>query len=134
MTTYKTRVYYSDTDASSIVYHTRYLDWAEHARTEMLREALPGFSQEEAKNRGFFFVVKSINIEYFKAAHLDDEILVETEVSELGVFYGVITQRILDLSSRVLHAELKVKVGFIDNSTFKPTKLPEDVVKALRNI
>jgi len=35
---YRQRVYYSDTDSGGIVYHARYLDFAEHARTEMLRE------------------------------------------------------------------------------------------------
>ena len=44
---YKARVYYSDTDCGGIVYHARYLDFAEHARTEMLRTALPSLSQDE---------------------------------------------------------------------------------------
>ena len=36
---YRQRVYFSDTDAQGIVYHARYLDFAEHARTEMARQA-----------------------------------------------------------------------------------------------
>jgi acyl-CoA thioester hydrolase len=31
------RVYYEDTDAAGIVYHAAYLEFAERARTEMLR-------------------------------------------------------------------------------------------------
>ena len=31
------RAYYSDTDAGGIIYHGRYLDMAEHARTELFR-------------------------------------------------------------------------------------------------
>ena len=31
------RVYYEDTDAAGIVYHAVYLEFAERARTEMLR-------------------------------------------------------------------------------------------------
>ncbi len=33
---YHLRVYYEDTDAGGIVYHARYLHWAERARTEIL--------------------------------------------------------------------------------------------------
>ena len=32
------RVYYEDTDAGGVVYHARYLAFAERARTELLRD------------------------------------------------------------------------------------------------
>ena len=32
------RIYYQDTDAGGIVYHSNYLDYAERARSEMLLE------------------------------------------------------------------------------------------------
>ena len=32
------RVYYEDTDSEGIVYHSKYLNFAERARTELLRE------------------------------------------------------------------------------------------------
>ncbi len=134
MTIYKARVYYSDTDASSIAYHARYLDWGEHARTEMLREAIPDFSQEKVKKDGFFFVVKSIFIEYFKAARLDDVIRVESSINELGAFSGVIAQRVFNDNTDELLAELKVKVGFLNGATFRPTKIPEEVGKALSSL
>ena len=35
---YNQRVYFSDTDAQGIVYHAAYLNFAEHARTELGRE------------------------------------------------------------------------------------------------
>ena len=59
---FKARVYYSDTDAEGIIYHTRYLDFAEHARTEMLREALPDKSQYELAqgDDGIIIVVRSM--------------------------------------------------------------------------
>ena len=34
---YPLRVYFSDTDAGGVIYHARYLDMAEHARTELLK-------------------------------------------------------------------------------------------------
>ena len=34
---WKLRVYFEDTDAGGVVYHSRYLNFFERARTEMLR-------------------------------------------------------------------------------------------------
>ena len=35
--TYPVRVYYQDTDAGGVVYHSNYFQFAERARTEMFR-------------------------------------------------------------------------------------------------
>ena len=56
---YTQRVYFSDTDAQGIVYHAAYLDFAEHARTELARElGTSGLDGDRA------LVVRSINISY----------------------------------------------------------------------
>ena len=64
--TYRTRVYFSDTDAAGIVYHASYIDWAEHARTEMLREMIPDRPQSALAegDDGILILVRSIRIEY----------------------------------------------------------------------
>ena len=56
------RVYYEDTDAEGIVYHSKYLNFAERARTEFLRSYNLDQSTIE-KKYGLIFVVKLINIE-----------------------------------------------------------------------
>ena len=129
MHVYKARVYFSDTDAGGIAYHARYLDWAEHARTEMIRSLLPAFKQESVRNMGSVFVVRSINIDYFLPAYLDDEIRVETEMEKLGAVSGIVHQCIY--RDDTLLSELRIKVAFIDSNTKKPAKLPEELSKAL---
>ena len=129
MHVYKARVYFSDTDAGGIAYHARFLDWAEHARTEMLRTLLPAFKQESIRNMGFVFVVRSINIDYLMPAYLDDEIRVETEMEKLGAVSGVVHQCIYRDES--LLAELRIKVAFIDTNTKKPSRLPDQLIEAL---
>ncbi len=126
---YRTRVYYSDTDAGAIVYHTHYLDWAEHARTEMLRTLLPDMKQSSLTDSGFVFVVKSINIEYFTPAVLDDEICVYTSIEKLEVFSAKIRQ-IIKRGDIVL-ADILVKVAFISKKTKKPQKLPDEIKSVL---
>ena len=57
--TYPVRIYYEDTDAGGVVYHSRYLHFFERARTEFLREK--GFSQNEIiQQQGLAFVVKQM--------------------------------------------------------------------------
>ena len=73
------RVYYEDTDFSGAVYHASYLRFMERARTEMLRAR--GVSQGQ---EAFGFVVRSLTIDYLKAARMDDLLSIETRVEKIG--------------------------------------------------
>src|SRR5215467_8047331 len=81
------RVYYEDTDFSGMVYHASYLRFMERGRTNYLR--LLGADQralfeETAKEApGFAFVVRSMQIDFRKAAHMDDVLKVITEPEEV---------------------------------------------------
>ncbi len=71
------RVYYEDTDAGGVVYHARYLHFAERARTEMLR--LLGIEQPGLiAAEGVAFAVRRAEVDYFGPAQLDDALLVRT--------------------------------------------------------
>ncbi len=73
------RVYYEDTDAGGIVYYANYLKFSERARTEMLRTI--GYEhQDNGKNYGVSFVVRTCNVEFFNPGMLDDLLEVETEI------------------------------------------------------
>jgi acyl-CoA thioester hydrolase len=77
------RVYYEDTDAGGIVYHANYLRFAERGRTEMLRAI--GIHQNDLRaETGLAFAVYKGDVHYIKPARLDDELLVETTLTELG--------------------------------------------------
>jgi len=122
------RVYFSDTDAGGIVYHTNYLNFAEHARTEALREVFRG-SQQEMLSQDIAFVVKSISISYEKPGFLDDELCVETSVKEAKRF-SVIFLQVVKRGEDVL-ASIETKVGCISLSKKRPFPIPEDVLKSL---
>ena len=128
--TYRTRVYFSDTDAAGIVYHASYIDWAEHARTEMLREALPEIPQSElAAADGILTVIKSINCRKLGDVHLDDSIAVESWVGKIQRFSCIIGQRISSNGNVI--AEFDVKAAFIDRASKHPVLVPEAFRKAL---
>ena len=53
------RIYYEDTDAGGIVYHSKYLNFAERARTEFLRKC--NLNQFMIKQKyGLIFVVNNV--------------------------------------------------------------------------
>jgi len=55
------RVYYEDTDAGGVVYHSNYLNFMERARTEWLRSL--GFEQTELlEQMGVMFVVHGLQM------------------------------------------------------------------------
>src|SRR5712671_6028082 len=73
------RVYYEDTDASGVVYHASYLRYFERARTEWLRSL--GLSQQALRgSRGIVFTVANIEIDFLRAARLDDDLEVRVVI------------------------------------------------------
>jgi acyl-CoA thioester hydrolase len=75
---YAVRVYYEDTDAGGVVYHATFLRFAERARTEALREmGIP--HAELVQQFASMFVVRRIEVDYLRPAHIDDSLIVVTE-------------------------------------------------------
>ncbi len=121
---YGQRVYYSDTDAGGIVYHSRYLDFTEHARTELLRTL--GIEQSEAlKEQQQAFVVSSLSIDYVLPAVLDDLLMIESQVLKCGRFSMLIEQTIK--RGETILAVQEAKVGHINLTTGRPLPVPDAV-------
>ena len=76
------RVYYEDTDFSGNVYHAAYLHFFERGRTEFLRAH--GVHHSELAKEGLAFAVRSMSIEFERAAHIDDMLVVQTSVADLA--------------------------------------------------
>ena len=74
---YVVKVFYEDTDAGQIVYHTNYLKYFERARTSLLN-LLKIDQINLKKNHDIILVVRKANINWLKPAVLNDTLLVET--------------------------------------------------------
>jgi len=72
------RVYYEDTDFSGNVYHAAYLHFFERGRTEFLRGL--GVHHSELVQDGIAFAVRTMQIDFSAAAHIDDLLEVTTQV------------------------------------------------------
>jgi acyl-CoA thioester hydrolase len=120
---YHQRVYYSDTDAGGIMYHSCYLDFAEHARTEFVREIASKNNQETSLLRAneIGFVVKSIHVDYHTPSFLDDLLTVKSSVNQLKRFSITLKQSVFREDIEV--ATLIVRAAAINLKTYKVTPL-----------
>jgi acyl-CoA thioester hydrolase len=126
------RVYIEDTDAGGVVYHSRYLNFFERARTEMLRDL--GVSQTELKEKhGLIWVVLDIHVAFKQAARLDDELLVTCELTWVrGVRQGFV-QRMTRKSDGVLVATAELSAVMLHADSHKPARVPPWIKKVLEH-
>src|SRR6202051_1822206 len=116
------RVYYEDTDFSGIVYHANYLRFMERGRTNYLR--LLGADQgalfaEAAKEApGFAFVVRSMALEFLKAARMDDVLTVTTAPAEVKGASITLAQTVARGDETLVQAQ--VRVAFVAGGRARP--------------
>jgi acyl-CoA thioester hydrolase len=118
------RVYFQDTDAGGVVYHASYVNFLERSRTEWLREhghSNAGLMQE----LGVVFVVRSIKLDYFKPALLDDMLAVSTQLKEIGRSRVTLRQSVIRGDDQLVAAEVHLVCVAVDS--FKPVSVPESL-------
>jgi len=131
------RVYYEDTDAAGIVYHANYLRFAERARTEMMR-CLGTEHRSLMRSDGVAFAVRSADTEFFLPARLDEPLLVETVVNEVGGASMRLTQTVMRPAEAAdgttedgnVLVQMRVRLACID-ADLRPARLPRAVRAAL---
>jgi tol-pal system-associated acyl-CoA thioesterase len=118
------RVYYEDTDAGGVVYHSQYLNFMERARTEWLRHL--GFEQTFLRESlNILFVVHSMQIQFKKPAKFDDMIQVSSQLINLRLGSFEFQQKISREEEVLIEAQ--VKIACVDALTFKPTGIPTQI-------
>lgn len=114
------RVYYEDTDAGGVIYHTNYLKYFERARTEILRHH--GIVQAALWDQaGAGFALRRASIEFLAPGRLDDLLEVRTRVTGQSAASVGFTQRALR-DGRLL-ASAEVLVVHISTAG-RPLRLP----------
>lgn len=131
---YHFRVYYEDTDAGGVVYHARYLAFAERARSEGLREGGMG-PAEIIKAFGVGFIVSNLSIKFIKPLQLDDAGVVETNVISYGKASVKLEQIVWKLDGeteeKTKSAVLVVDLVAVDEKKFRPVRIPAECVKMM---
>ena len=135
------RVYYEDTDAGGVVYHSNYISFFERARTEWLRHL--GYELDElAKNEKILFVVRSVTCDYLRPALFNDELFVSAEIREIGKTSIQFNQKVMraskdsdpkkDQETCVVLAEGIVTVVSVDADKFRPTRIPKQLYETIK--
>ena len=118
---YPVRVYYEDTDAGGVVYHSNYLRFAERARTEFLRDA--GIDHVTLMDEdGLMFAVRRCEAEYVKPARLDDALEIRTTCIEAtGASFWL--EQLVQRAGKTL-VEMKLRLVCL-KSDGRPARLPK---------
>jgi acyl-CoA thioester hydrolase len=119
------RVYWEDTDAGGVVYHSNYVRFMERSRSEWLRHH--GIDQAALRlSEGIQFTVVDMQIRFVRPAVYDDSLQVTTV---LGVIRGAscaFLQQVL--RDDTVLVEASVRVAAIDALSLKPRRLPASLV------
>ena len=115
----KTRIYYDDTDAGGVMYHTNYIKYCERARSEMI------FSENIIMDdENGYFLVKSLEANYIKPAILGDIIEIKTKLISLKKASAVLLQEIY-LKGKIIF-NLSVTIVYMKKG--KITAIPQEIL------
>ena len=124
------RVYYEDTDAGGVVYHSNYLNFMERCRCDWL-DAL-GFSIVDIQqNTGIIFVVREAQLKFDLPARLFDELTVTVKPLQVGKVKLLLEQKIYNQSQLICQAT--IKLATLHHSSFKLCAMPELLRNTLAN-
>ncbi|WP_139326809.1 tol-pal system-associated acyl-CoA thioesterase [Shewanella sp. UCD-KL21] len=126
MFTWPISIYYEDTDAGGVVYHSNYLNFFERARTEWLKAM--GIKQTELLADDIAFVVKHAELDFKVAARFEQNLIVESELTELKKASLIFKQRLLD-DNGVSYCEATIVVACIALSRMRPRAIPSNIVQ-----
>ncbi len=124
------RVYYENTDAGGVVYHSQYLNFMERARTEWLRAL--GFEQDElARREQVIFVVRRVEVDFRRSARFNDALVVSVELQEQRRVSLMLAQRIHRESDGELLIHGRVQVACVHARRFRPVPIPEHMLRVI---
>ena len=125
------RIYFEDTDSGGVVYHSNYLKFMERARTEWLRSV--GIDQRHLKQQDhIMFVVHRIDIQYKLPARFNDDLIVKSELIEIGSSKIEFRQMIYRNDEMLIDAS--VDIACIDSEKFKPVRIPSTVKQTMESL
>ena len=124
------RVYYEDTDAGGVVYHARFLAFAERARTEALRH-IGAPHAELMRDHGLAFVVRRAEMDYLRPSRLDDVLDVVTGPWVPGGARVTVAQRI-ERSGQPL-VTLRIMLAAV-GADGRPARIPARWLASLRGV
>ncbi len=123
------RVRYSETDKMGFVYYGNYAQYFEVARVEALRSL--NLSYKELEENGIMLPVRSFHIDYFKPAHYDDLLTIDTLITEMPTAKLKFDYKTINQHGELLNTASVVLV-FMNENRNKPIKPPVQFLEKLK--
>ena len=76
---HRVKIFYKDVDQMGIVYYSRYFEYFEEARTELL--ASIGLGVTDVEKKGIMLPVISSHCDYLKGARFEQNIIIRASIS-----------------------------------------------------
>jgi acyl-CoA thioester hydrolase len=123
------RVYYEDTDAGGVVYHSNYLNFMERCRCEWLSSI--GYDIADVQeNHGVIFVVREADIKFDLPARLFDNLRVTVQALQVGKVKLVVEQKIYNQDQLLCRAQ--IKLASLQHSSFTLAAMPQELQTAFK--
>ncbi len=87
------RVIYGDTDQMGVSYYANYLKWVEMGRNDFMRKI--GTPYTSVEKSGLMFPVIEVSCRYHHPARYDDEVVIETSLTDLAPVSLTFSYRLL---------------------------------------
>lgn len=123
---YRRPVYYYDTDAAGVVYHGNYFHFCEEARSEIFEAVMGMGLKEYAARTGINFVISRTSAEYKRPVPMGAGVVLKTFIDDLAAVRTKYRHEFF--VDGVLCAVVKIEVVAINVLTFRPSKLPPDII------
>lgn len=121
----KIRVYYEDTDAGGVVYHSNYLKFCERARSELFFVKNVDFNAHS----GHFLLTKA-HCEFLKPARLADIVEVKTKMIAIKNASLLLKQEIFKKDEKIFEADFTL--AFVKDN--KAAKIPQSLKNLLEEL
>lgn len=114
------RVYYEDTDFTGIVYHANYVRYFERGRSDFLRLAGVSHTDLLEHHDPAAFVITRMEIDFRRAARIDDALLVRTTYDTVRGPRLFVSQRITRGEALIAAAEVHAACIDLNGRARKP--------------
>lgn len=108
---------YAETDQMGIIHHSVYPVWYEVARTDFIKQF--GYSYSQMEKDGIMLPLVSLNCVYLLPAKYEDELIIQTYVSELKYSSVTFSYEVLRVSDNKIISKGSTVHAFVNTSDFK---------------
>jgi acyl-CoA thioester hydrolase len=123
------RIYYEDTDFTGMVYHANYLRYFERGRSDFFRIAGISHTALLALPEPTAFTIIRIELDYKRAARVDDALVVRTTYDDMKGPRLLVSQRILRGEELIAAAQVQAVCIDMKGRAIRP---PRSMVELLR--